>query len=74
MWGFDQSAKISEYTVPEPRVVDHCVRLDDLSFFTLNPGGVSSCVESALAVTMLGSSDDSPRVLSVLELMPRPSS
>lgn len=32
MWGFDQSARVSEYTTPEPRASDHCVRVDDLTF------------------------------------------
>ena len=37
MWAFDQTARISEYTTPEPGNQDHCVRVDDLTF-TLNVG------------------------------------
>ena len=29
VWGFDQSARISESTVPEPRAQDHCIQLDE---------------------------------------------
>ena len=62
MWGFDQSARVSEYTVPEPRAQDHCIRLDDLSFYTLNADGISSCVGSALATILQGTSEDSPAI------------
>ena len=37
IWAFDQTARISEYTKPEPGNQDHCVRVDDLTF-TLNVG------------------------------------
>ena len=37
MWAFDQTARISEYTTPEPGNQDHCVRVDDLTFI-LNVG------------------------------------
>ena len=37
MWAFDQTAGISEYTKREPGGQDHCVRVDDLTFF-LNVG------------------------------------
>ena len=30
VWGFDQSPRVFEYIVPEPRAVDHRIRLDDL--------------------------------------------
>lgn len=32
MWGFDQDARISEYTPPGLGQQDHCVRLRDLEF------------------------------------------
>jgi hypothetical protein len=35
-WGFDQAARISEYTCPEPGGEDHCIRLDDLTFVLAN--------------------------------------
>ena len=31
IWGFDQSARISEYTMPEGDAEDHCIRVDDLT-------------------------------------------
>ena len=61
MWGFDQSARVSEYTVPEPRAQDHCIRLDDLSFYTQNADGISPCVGSALAIALQGTSEDTIR-------------
>ena len=38
IWGFDQSARISEYTMPEGDAEDHCIRVDDLTFI-LSSGG-----------------------------------
>ena len=32
MWGYDLSARISEFTKPEKGAPDHCVRVHDLSF------------------------------------------
>ena len=55
MWGFDQSARISEYTVPEPRAQDHCIRLDDLSFYL---DGIVGHVGSVLAKNLAGALDD----------------
>ena len=59
VWGFDQSARVSEYTIPEPRAVDHCIRLDDLVFHYLSSEGVKCCVGSVLAGILTGASDDS---------------
>ena len=67
MWGFDQSARISEYTVPEPRAQDHCIRLDDLSFYSKTPEGVTGCVGSVLATRLIGALDDSPLIQNVVE-------
>ena len=67
VWGFDQSARVSEYTIPEPRAVDHCIRLDDLSFHYRSPEGVKCCVGSVLAGILAGASDDSPLIQNVLE-------
>ena len=66
-WGFDQSARISEYTVPEPRAQDHCIRLDDLSFYSHTADGVTCCVGSVLAISLAGARDDSPLISNVLE-------
>ena len=65
MWGFDQSARVSEYTLPEPRAVDHCIRLDDLTFHYDTAEGVRCCVGSVLAVRLLGVTDDSPLIRDV---------
>ena len=67
MWGFDQSARISEYTVPEPRAQDHCIRLDDLSFYTQSADGTSPYVGSALATALQGTSEDSPAIRNITE-------
>lgn len=46
VWGFDQTARISEYTTPEGSAEDHCIRVDDLTFILPSGEGV---VGSALA-------------------------
>lgn len=48
-WGYDQSARISEYTRPEPKGSDHCIRTDDLTFYIQTTEGVVSRVGSQLA-------------------------
>ena len=67
VWGFDQSARVSEYTIPEPRAVDHCIRVDDLSFHYQSPEKVICIVGSVLAGTLQGISEDSPLIENVLE-------
>ena len=32
MWGYDMCARISEYTKPEGKATDHCIRVHDLAF------------------------------------------
>ena len=49
MYGYDLSARISEYTVPEPGATDHCVRLNDLTFVVSVDGGVESVAGGRLA-------------------------
>jgi hypothetical protein len=66
-WGFDQSARISEYTPPEPRSEDHCIRLDDLSFYFKTPEGIRCSVGSILAASLSGVSDDSLLIQDVME-------
>ena len=39
-WGFNQSARVSEYTCPEKGAVDHCIRVDDLTFVLRNSEAV----------------------------------
>lgn len=67
MWGFDQSARISEYTIPEPRAQDHCIRLDDLSFYSRTPEGIKPRLGSSLALCLAGVTNDSPLISDVLE-------
>ena len=67
MWGFDQSARISEYTVPETRAQDHCIRLDDLSFYLRTPDGIVGHVGSVLAKNLAGALDGSALIQNVLE-------
>ena len=67
VWGFDLSARVSEYTVPEPRAQDHCIRLDDLSFFCKTPGGPVSCVGSVLAVRLKEAADESTSIRDIAE-------
>ena len=67
MWGFDQSARISEYTAPEPRGADHCIRVDDLTFYSQTQDGVVCSTGSALAKDLIGVSDDSYLVKRVIE-------
>ena len=38
MWGFDQVARVCEYTSAEPNAEDHCVRLWQLTFIIKAPG------------------------------------
>lgn len=49
MWGYDQSARVSEYTTPENGAEDHCIRIDDLTFVMVTGEGI---VGSALAAKL----------------------
>lgn len=49
VWGFDQSARNSEYTMQEPGATDHCIRVDDLTFCRETPNGVVRSLGSSLA-------------------------
>ena len=54
MWGFDQVARISEYTSAEVSAEDHCVRLWQLSFIAeVNGDGQQRVIPgSALSAEM----------------------
>ena len=39
MWGFDQDARVSEYTAPAPGQQDYCVQLTDLLFEFMDKDG-----------------------------------
>ena len=47
MWGFDQDARVSEYTAPAAGHQDHCVRLADLQFECMNEEGALTSTSSA---------------------------
>ena len=67
VWGFDQSARISEYTVPEPRSVDHCIRVDDLTFYRDTPGGVVCRCGSDIARDLNSSGEGSRLLRQIIE-------
>jgi hypothetical protein len=48
MFGFEFTARVSEYTKREPKGTDHCIRTDDLTFAVEAPTGHFSIVDSAL--------------------------
>ena len=51
MWGFEMGARVSEYTRPEPGAVDHCLRVDDLTFTIVDEDGTCSVLGSNLSAT-----------------------
>ena len=67
VWGFDQSARVSEYTRPEPGSTDHCVRLDDLTFYRTTLDGVINCTGSAIAKALGGVEESSSAIKEVIE-------
>lgn len=64
MWGYDQSARVSEYTGAENGASDHCIRLDDLTFVLQAGEGVAG---SALAAHFLLSPNETAPWTSVTE-------
>ena len=63
MWAFEMGARVSEYTTPEPGGVDHCIRVDDLTFVAVLPGGTRSLRGSELAgVSTVHGTDVRPNV------------
>lgn len=67
MWGFDQSARVSEYTTPEPRASDHCVRVDDLTFYVQADGTVRNRSGSSIAQSFAAMGDGSITIRDVVE-------
>ena len=64
MWAFEMGARVSEYTTPEPGGVDHCVRVDDLTFVAVFPSGSRTLRGSELAgVGMVDSAAGRPNVV-----------
>lgn len=66
-WGSDQSVRVSEYTRPEPGSTDHCVRLDDLTFYRTTRGGAMNCTGSAIAMASSGVEDSRPAIKEVIQ-------
>lgn len=48
MWAFEMGARVSEYTTPEPGGVDHCIRVDNLTFVAVFHSGTRSLYGSEL--------------------------
>ena len=67
LWAFDQTARISEYTLPEPGATDHCIRVDDLTFYRQTPGGVVCRSGSNLAKDLNSSVEGSLSLQQVIE-------
>ena len=67
VWGFDQSARVSEYTPAEPGATDHCVRLDDITFYRNMPDCVVNCTGGTLAEVLRGEEENSPLIKEVIE-------
>lgn len=67
IWGFDQTARVSEYTRPEPGCTDHCVRLDDITFYCNTRDGVVNCTGGGLAEMLRGVEESSTTIKEVIE-------
>ena len=67
VWGFDQSARISEYTAPERGSVDHCIRVDDLTFYIQTPNRVVHSLGSSLAMDLSSTLEGSRTLGRVIE-------
>lgn len=63
-WGYDQSARVSEYTKAEGAAQDHCARVDDLTFILMTGDRV---VGSSLRSNLPRCSDDTPLWSAVIE-------
>ena len=53
MWGFEMGARVSEYNRPEPGAVDHCMRVDDLTFTIVDEDGTRSVLGSNLPANFI---------------------
>jgi hypothetical protein len=68
MFGFDQSGRISEYTAAERNHEDHCVRVDDLTYYVRSSDETVTCaVGSVIARRLAGIADDSPLIPRIVE-------
>lgn len=55
MWGYDHSARVSEYTTAENGAENHCIRVDDLTFVLATGEGF---VGNALAAHLMSSHNE----------------
>ena len=67
LWAFDQASRISEYTLPEPGAVDHCISVDDLTFNRQTSGVVVYRSSSDLAKDLNSSTEGSRSPKLVIE-------
>jgi hypothetical protein len=67
VWGFDQTARVSEYTIPEGIATDHCIRVDDVSFYVQTPNGIVGLTGSSMAYSLRGAAEEGPDVKRVME-------
>ena len=67
VWGFDNAARISEYTIPEGINTDHCLRVDDVTFYVQTPGGVIGLTGSDMSKALRGAVEESTELKRVLE-------
>jgi hypothetical protein len=68
VFGFDQSGRISEHTAAERNHEDHCVRVDDLTFYVRSSDETVTCaVGSVIARRLAGIADDSSLIPRIVE-------
>jgi hypothetical protein len=67
IWGFDQSARISEYTAPEGDATDHCVRIDDVTFYVRTPTGTTGMTGSDMVSSLRGATEGDPELKRITE-------
>jgi hypothetical protein len=67
VWGFDQTARVSEYTLPEGTNTNHCIRLDDVTFYVDTPAGIVGLTGRDMAYSLRGATEEGPDVRRVLE-------
>jgi hypothetical protein len=67
VWGFDQSARVSEYTAPERDATDHCIRIDDITFHFRTPTGTTGLTGSDMILSLRGATEGGPELKEVLQ-------
>jgi hypothetical protein len=67
VWGSDNAARISEYTLLEGINTDRCLRVDDVTFYVQTPGGVIGLTGSDMSKALRGAVEESADLKRVLE-------